>query len=805
MDSYGQNFDSSDKVDNFGNMDFNNNNLSMFSEGSFDLDPIDMNYTDFMFNGTGDNTGSPNTFRGVQDQVPVNNDSLSSLNPFGLGAAENRVGNLYSDPSAMQDFATGLDFAPMGQELVDPTLMASSNMDTNTNFQFNLQDPMQAFNPGNANQSQNDFPDMSGYFGSPNMQTNSPDMNRFVNPAWLHYGSQNPSSPVAGNSETHTPQNANTGGLLLPQVEPSEPGIQNYPSPEGLGDNSFSMAQGQATGSSLQANNDNVYSGNVSTSGATSAAARHSPSPSPESSIDAAPAPVSAPESTVPIRKCRKRKATPEPSPEPSPEPEAAGEGQARPQKRLKLKQFSCELCRKKKVKCNGEIGKTCSNCIKHRKTCVIDGKDGRTKNTTFGQLLDKLEKNHYLIKEIIYLGDRAIEDEQSFALFKAGWKNSPNVSNLFHVFAATPDEHRVEWETKFKQDAATTCTTAFNEILNYVHSMSEGKPKVKEVRPLMDRLKRTSRSLLFNGYQSLESLSKKDHVIDRTEWNDLYQWWDQASLVEMDHDNEYLQGLYKGYLQERGKLNPVYLKGLCGKWQRTEQCRINANITPSHSVVAANYMQPPQAPQPMVSSPAQEPQIIPEAHTDTIAVNTEAQAPVSFPNVPASVEAQLCEVLGAAGYGQPEQLAIDPALQQSAIEGEQAPIVANYNDDMMDINDAGAIPPDHEPLEPLFPDLEGSSPSSSKDSVHQLFLDAFAELDQERALLAEAEEDNWAGEPSAGSVDTMELDEAEADNWAEDLFGGPVDEMELDEEEGSGADESETSEADESEISEEE
>ncbi|KAK7913987.1 hypothetical protein PG985_011690 [Apiospora marii] len=92
-------------------------------------------------------------------------------------------------------------------------------------------------------------------------------------------------------------------------------------------------------------------------------------------------------------KRTRKHKATS------NPEPDTTTQS---PAKKLRLNAYL--HYRKQKVKCEGQVGKTCSKCLKAGKQCIIDGQDHYTKQTNLAGITEKLEREHCLDIECMFL-----------------------------------------------------------------------------------------------------------------------------------------------------------------------------------------------------------------------------------------------------------------------------------------------------------------------------------------------------------------------------------------------------------------
>lgn len=399
----------------------------------------------------------------------------------------------------------------------------------------------------------------------------------------------------------------------------------HYPSPDDLENIYFPVSQEQATGNFSQAKNIIFTPGNTqpnNTSGVVSTLRQdinqYSSSSTTTSAAAAAavPTPVSAPAPTSPAKRGRKRKASSDA------ELDAAAQGKAQPQRPAKkLRLNACQHCRKQKVKCDGQIGKPCSKCTKAGKECIIDGQDHRTKQTNFADISDKLERKRYLELECMGLIIRVTATKARFDWFKSFWKCNPNASQALIALSAwneppLPPSELSQPGMGMTDEYFATCGQDYQSCgLRQIHDklkskISEEKVMVKDMRPLKNQLKKASRWVLAQAYRALDTLSQQEAnaVVGGSRYDGFLDWM-RSDLGQMDlSDNAH--ALNKNYLkaQARGqKLNPTYLKALCGEWRMKRECINLAQgqlILPSSSRNASVPLdeQSPQGPQPKVT-----------------------------------------------------------------------------------------------------------------------------------------------------------------------------------------------------------
>ncbi|KAK8130304.1 hypothetical protein PG999_002684 [Apiospora kogelbergensis] len=522
----------------------------------------------------------------------------------------------------------------------------------------------------------------------------------------------------------------------------------------------------------------------------------------------ASPSPISAPvQSTGRGMGTRKRKTAPEP------EPESGGEGQDHRQKR-QCKQFACNRCRKAKVKCDVEVGKCCSKCTKTGKTCVTDYKDARTKNTNFEDFLTKLEKKAYLIKECIYLGNRVTTDEQLFKQFKAYWNPSRSASTALEMFT-TLSANGVEWENHMRSLTAENMF-AISEIMQEAKSISFQNVKVKDVRPLKDKLKKVAHwtlAWLYSKLDKLASMTPEPQDITYDLWfNEFTQIDCTIGHMNLEKVND---AANKNYLRSRGKLYPTYLKRVCGEWAFKQECLQHANINRSLSPAVVPQAQQPLALQPQAPLPPQGQQLVPEAQANTIHVNPGTQVPILPQNVPAAVpQAQQPLALLPQAPLQPQGQQLVPEAQANTIlvnTGAQAPILPQDVPaaDEMDIDDVNLVHQDHSSPSP-FPGRE-ESPSLEefmKICTNELFEESESESEEEAQEEAHEESMKDCMNELFGESESESEEEAQEESMKDcmnELFGESESESESEAQEEAQEEESEEEESEEEESEEEE
>ncbi|KAK8133854.1 hypothetical protein PG984_005866 [Apiospora sp. TS-2023a] len=601
MANASQNTHTSDKMANASQNIFINDMINF--DMDMDMNNLNLNHNmdnmDFSMSGTGSMFNSPefnitgNMSNGFQPTPHMGNQYMQA-NPL-MGAMKN-PGN---DPS-LTTMGPGLEtFNPMG----------AFNTSNALGFPHNGQHTMQAFGQHDLHQNQATFMDLG---------------DGFINPADLHvapHGTLN--NQAADNVEIDALDDENSFAAPYPQASPS------YPSPESVENSFFPMPQEQATGISSEANNNtNINCGqNITfTSGTTQPSNTFAFGPTPHQvinqpsspAVDApAPAPVSAPAPAGPAKRGRKRKASSDP------EPEAASQGKA--QKRLRLN--SCQRCRKQKTKCDGGIGKSCSNCNKAGKQCIIDGQDHRTKQTNLADIADKLERKHYLAVECMILIIRVTGTKARFENFKALWKGAHNATQVLYALSAWneppfSEEEQENWGVRYTDAWMTTQegrdlqTTGLRQVSNRLKAISEEKAKVKDMRPLKEDLKKVAHWVLAGAYRALDDLSQQDAnvIVDGQRFRDFLAWTTyEPHEMDLSDNND---ALNKSYLkaQTRGqKLVPTYLKGVCGNWEKTAECMNLAKGHLTSPTMAQKQLSPPVVQEQL--APVVQQEITPPAH----------------------------------------------------------------------------------------------------------------------------------------------------------------------------------------------
>ncbi|KAK8077350.1 hypothetical protein PG996_003520 [Apiospora saccharicola] len=609
MDSYGQGFYTFGNEANASQNTYTSDKMANASQNVFINDTINfgmvmnnlntnMDNMDFSMSGTGSMFNSPE-FNSTGDIPhgfqPTSHMGSQYMQPNPLMGAMKNPGN---DPS-LTTMGLGLDtFDPMG----------TSNTSNAFGFPHNGQHTMQAFGQHDLHQNQATFMGLG---------------DGLINPADLHVAPHGTlDNQAADNVEIDALDDDNSFAAPYSQASPS------YPSPESVENTCFPMPQEQATGISSEANNNtNINCGqNITfTSGTTqpsnTVAFGSTPhqvisqpsSPAAAAAAAAAPAPVSSPVSAPapagPAKRGRKRKASSDP------EPETATQGKA--QKRLRLN--SCQRCRRQKTKCDGGIGKPCSNCNKAGKQCIIDGQDHRTKQTNLADIADKLERKHYLAMECMCLIIRVTGTKARFENFKALWKGTHNATQALYALSAwngppSSEEEKDSWAVRWTDAWLTTRegrefqVTGLRQISNRLKAISEEKAKVKDMRPLKEDLKRVAHWVLAEAYRALDKLSQQDaNIVVGGEHFKNFLAWTCYEPHEMDlSDNK--DASNKNYLkaQTRGqKLVPTYLKGVCGNWEKTAECM---NLAKGH-------LTSPTMAQKQLSRPVVQQEIPPPAH----------------------------------------------------------------------------------------------------------------------------------------------------------------------------------------------
>ncbi|KAK7948154.1 uncharacterized protein PG986_009040 [Apiospora aurea] len=357
-------------------------------------------------------------------------------------------------------------------------------------------------------------------------------------------------------------QNGNSLGLTLPPM--------NYPSPESLG-NSLPASQEQATANINTSNEPITTSTPATTQPASTSGMTSAPCQVTNSSAVPAPAPAG------PAKRGRKRKATAD--------PEAQTQAKGPAPKKLKLN--ACNQCRKSKVKCDGDIGKACSNCTKKGIECVIDGQDHRTKLTNFEEIIEKLEKKHFLVMECVALVMRASGSEEHFNMFKSCWKEFSTASNVVDTLGSfyqdkldgsddqSVIEHAQEWQS-----------VSFRGILQELQFIAKEKVKVKDLRPLKIKLKKAAHWVLAEAYRALDTLAQQDAKdVVGDPWMKDYFLFMNHPLEQLDLSDQ-ADAYNKSCLRPRGKLIPTFLKGKCGRWKRAEEYMslVRQQLTPTGS-----------------------------------------------------------------------------------------------------------------------------------------------------------------------------------------------------------------------------
>ncbi|KAK8039295.1 hypothetical protein PG993_007706 [Apiospora rasikravindrae] len=550
--------------------------------------------------------------------------------------------------------------------------------------------------------------------------------------------------PTLRNADNATGHVFNSQGTMQYPNQPNE--NQNHVSFRDLdlsqNGNSLPVSQEQATSNNTNTNTNSGPSITstsattqfTSTSGTTSAPCQAVNSSPSSASIPAITPSVPAPAPAGPAKRGRKRKASSDP------EAAAADQGQTQPKgpapKKLKL--HSCKQCRKSKIKCDGDFGKTCSGCAKKGIECVIDGQDRRTKLTNFEEIVTKLEKNHFRAMECMQLIIRATGTKEHFEIFQGCWKSSSSASNVLDfVGSFYKDVLEARESPSMAELAQQRELASFHAILQELRSSLEQKVKVKDLRPLKNKLKKAAHWVLAEAYRTLDTLAQKDAVdavytVDNEQYHNYFQWM-HTSLGDMDLTDQN-DANNKSFLRKRGDLIPRFLNEKCGSWVKKVECMdlvqqqltpppINNSASPLSfptSAAAANYVQP-QGLQPTMP-PVQGYQSMTVGQANAPFINVPEQPAFQVTGVQneADNEVQSIQTLQAAIHSLPSPPIIDPAL----VSAGGNPALPTTIDDRMDLDDGANNQGSwlHNPAPELTGSGSGEPSSPSEEAMDEEF-----------------------------------------------------------------------------------